>query len=499
MLAAAFLLYGLVAVVLLALVLPPFQNADEPNNFLRAVQIADGGLVGRRAMIPQPDGHRQLIAGGRVDRGVMAAFRPFSALVFHPETRAAPAMWAPAIGWSAARGWEGFPNSALYPPTFYLPAALAVGIGRAGGLAIVQTLVLARILTGTLAVAVGAVAILCAGPAAVWLFALLTLPMPLSLMASVTQDPLLLAATALATAMLVRGLRGPPLGRAARAALVGALCLVAMARPPYAPLAVLPLLVAGGTWRGRLIAAATVVASAAGWSAISAATALTNYGYFLGADPAAQAALLLHDPLAIARVACATLSLQWWFYLASFVGMPGWLDTWLPDWYYWTAVGLLGLAGVAASLGTPVLQTPTLETPTLETPTPGTPTPGTPTPGTPTLGTATLGTATAGTAAPGDAERRGGVLRRLVVGAAVLASAAGVFGIQYLTWTGVGHATVEGVQGRYFLPLAMVAGAMLPTFARPRLHAALSCVVAAFPLVSLGVTIWAIVARFYLS
>ena len=48
LLAAAFVLYGLAATAFLAINMPPFQNPDEPNHFLRAAQLADGGLVGTR-------------------------------------------------------------------------------------------------------------------------------------------------------------------------------------------------------------------------------------------------------------------------------------------------------------------------------------------------------------------------------------------------------------------------------------------------------------------
>jgi hypothetical protein len=46
--AAVFLLYGFVAVGVLAIAMPPFQNPDEPNHFLRAAQVAHGGLIGSR-------------------------------------------------------------------------------------------------------------------------------------------------------------------------------------------------------------------------------------------------------------------------------------------------------------------------------------------------------------------------------------------------------------------------------------------------------------------
>jgi hypothetical protein len=44
--AAAFVLYGLLATAFLAINMPPFQNPDEPAHFLRAAQVAEAGWSG---------------------------------------------------------------------------------------------------------------------------------------------------------------------------------------------------------------------------------------------------------------------------------------------------------------------------------------------------------------------------------------------------------------------------------------------------------------------
>src|SRR5258705_2366288 len=64
LLAAAFVLYGLVATVFLAINMPPFQNPDEPNHFLRAAQLADGRLLGTRFSTTGADGLPHLTSGG---------------------------------------------------------------------------------------------------------------------------------------------------------------------------------------------------------------------------------------------------------------------------------------------------------------------------------------------------------------------------------------------------------------------------------------------------
>jgi uncharacterized membrane protein len=91
--------------------------------------------------------------------------------------------------------------------------------------------------------------------------------------------------------------------------------------------------------------------------------------------------------------------------------------------------------------------------------------------------------------------------------AAILLSTGAVFGAMYLIWSPVGGPVVDGVQGRYFLPIA----AFLPLVAlgeRPsegqastvrRLQRWANVLVLAFPLVSLLVVERAVVLRYYLA
>jgi uncharacterized membrane protein len=186
------------------------------------------------------------------------------------------------------------------------------------------------------------------------------------------------------------------------------------------------------------------------WSAIAAATALTNVGDFMGADPAAQLAKLRTDLLL--RATGNTLDVYWWAYAEGFVGRLSWLDLALPRTYLRTAQWMLVVAAIAAALGIK--------------------------------------------------GRPIGVGRRLVIVAGLLGAALGLFGIQYLTWTAPGSAMVEGIQGRYVLPLALVGTALLPALGHTRLaalHRPLALAVTAFPIVSIAVVMRAVVLRYYLG
>lgn len=303
------------------------------------------------------------------------------------------------------------------------------------------------------AVALGALAIAIAGGAAPWLFTILSLPMSLSLMASASQDALVIACGALAGAMLVRGIRQPVAANGKLlAGLAVALSLVAMARPPFGALALLPLgLSRVQLWR-RIVACLVVIICTLSWARIAAVTTMSNFGAIVGADPAAQIELLIrHQPLVALKAIAAAMAMSK-AYLVEFIGMLGWMDTSMPVYYYKAATAMLVVAAAAAMFGT--------------------------------------------NGKPMKAANY------LLIGAGVACASLGVFLVQYVAWTVPGHAIVEGIEGRYFLAPALAAAALLPSLARiraPRLQSVLLALILVFPAISLAVAMRAIVLRYYLG
>ena len=453
-LAVLFALYGLIATAILAATMPPFQAADEQDHFLRASQIADGTLVGSRTAEIGADGTSHIIAGGLVDPAIEQAFAPFASIRWHPDVRVRRADWSADVHWSDARVFMDFSNTALYPPFFYLPSAMSIWVGRKAKSSVLQTLIVARLFNGLIAVVLGIVAIVIAGGAAAWIFTVLTLPMSLSLMASASQDALLLACSAIAGALLVRALRQSKMqqGRLA-AVLTLLLSLVAMARPPYVALAALPLCLTNLAWRWRIAAAGVITACVAVWSLIVIANTWSDmFTVQWHGDATAQLARLHADPLFAIRVAVTTLQQLGRGYFEMFVGVLGWLDTRLPSAYYKAAGAMLLIAATAAAAG---LTGSRMRMPSL-----------------------------------------------LLLPTGLTLSAVGVLAIIYVFGNSPGNAMVVGVQGRYFLPLALAGTAMLPALGNSsarRLHKPLLVLIAAFPIVSLVVVIRAIVLRYYLG
>jgi uncharacterized membrane protein len=452
--AAVFIFYGVIAVGILAINVPPFQNPDEMQHFQRVAQIAHGELIAFRFSTLNAAGEEQVTAGGHVDSALLAAYEPFQKIPFHTDARVMRAYWSPGIRWSGTQALQRFPNTAMYPPFFYLPSALGVRLGEIAGLTVLQTLTLSRLLTGLCAVVVGAVAIALAGAGALWLFVILTLPISLSLIASVSQDSLLLTCSALTGALLIRAMRIPDkVGTKELVGLAIVLSLVAVARPPYAAMALLLVVLTKASVQSRFLAIAAIVTCAAVWSGIVAAKSLTNYGAFMGTDPAAQIEALKNNPLIIIPITFRTVITHGHEYIVEFVGQLGWLDVTLPPIYHVVARVMLVVGLVATILGL------------------------------------------------------GGVpvtlIRRLLIAAVLLLSVAGVFLLTYLTFNVPGNPTVDGVQGRYFLPLALVGVILLSGLAnsrwQPLLYVSLVTTLIAFPVVTISVVTRALVLRYYLG
>jgi uncharacterized membrane protein len=447
-LAAIYFLLGLTAVASLSVEMPPFQNPDEPTHFVRAEQLSRLVPIGRRL------GPR--IAGGEADPGILRAVIPFLTVRLHPERKVTRAMYAEAAGagWGETLQLAEFSNTAVYPPFLYVPAALAIRVGKLAHVPVVQTLYLARAFTGVAAVAIGAGAVALAGAAAPWLFVLLSLPTAFAQMASPSQDGLMIPLAALAAALLYGGLRDA-VTVTPRRFFVACLCLalVCMARPPNAALALALLLPCGPRLRLRLTGLALVMAAVAAWTGFAAMTAAVSFRADVPPeqfpDPAAQLALVLHDPLRFLAALAETLRLWSEMLMSQVVGSLGWLDVKLPHWLHLTAAAALCLAALLSARAT------------------------------------------------ADLPRR--LLVAAASGVAILATIFGMFLIQYLMWTPVGAPSIDGVQGRYFLPPLMFAAGLFAANLRlaARLRLGLTAALAVFPLIAFTATLRVIVGRYY--
>jgi len=410
------LLVGLVGGLLFVALTPPFQAPDETRHFSRTYQLSEGVLFPHAGRAELPE-------------SVVRVEGDFQYLVGHPERKVDLAAWRKALFLPLEPGNRVASNvlgAALSTPFPYLPQALAALAGRTLGLPPLGILYLCRLvnLLACLAVAWTAVRI---APFYRWLFAFLALdPMALFLRSSTSPDAaidaaaLLLVATALAAAAASAGNAGKP-GRdrgwiALLLTLAGTAAFVGLAKgATYLLLPALVLLLPAERLAGRrrqvaMIAAVLALAlSGAAFSGWEARRGYTPLRVEVRADPTAQTAEIVHHPVRFLAIVLADTVRQAPVYAIQFVGNLGWLDTPLPAPVL--LVYALLLLALALVDGSPSFLL--------------------------------------------------GPRGRLLVAAITAGTVVAIFASQYLLWTAVGADTVDGVQGRYFLPLAPAAALLV--------------------------------------
>jgi uncharacterized membrane protein/Tfp pilus assembly protein PilF len=398
--------------IFLAVCTPPFQSPDELAHFERSYQISNGGLFGG--------------SGGNVDRGIDEAISPYSQLPFNATARvtAADKSAAGSANWTGQTVYHDFFNTAQYPPVGYLPQALGVALGRIAGLSVVHTLILARLINGAAAIIISVFALYCCRRGKLLMFALLLMPMTISLFASCSQDASLISLTALAFALVSRQIsEGVPLSLRITFVLAAALLIVVSGRPPYLPLlivlfipGILPAWEKKPAWfSGVSLAALVAVLTILWWmlssSSYAATRPITDGVNNATAGPKLQLLNMFQHPGVIAAIVS---DFDYRSLAQGFIGNLGWIDTLMPRPYYL----IFGLVLLVAAAGEMIYR---------------------------------------------------GRFRAKVAAVpfiAAISAVAGVFLSLYLIWSPVGSHIVWCVQGRYLIPPALAGCIGLPYFAR---------------------------------
>ncbi len=436
----AFVLVAVPLCLFLAMVVPAGQGPDEATHLVRAASLLHGEIMGRRGTIPLPGGGTRIIAG--VDADPALAFAA-DALPPGALTKLDLATLKAALD----QRWVGVqfvpaPNTAAYMPVFYVPSATGLAIARWRSASPYQAIRAARLANAAAFVGTGLAALLLARRGRWLLFCALTLPMTLFLASVVSQDGLFTAASALAAALISRRSELMP-DRQRRREYALAVCLIgciATAKPPYLPLAAMLLLPLppARAWSAqrrvllrRLGAVVLVAAPALAWfwltqRHVSTPLARSSATYtpgplwpgdptrtFDAANAAAQLTVLRADWTRLVTLPWHALTHDASL-LPAAIGILGWLTVRLPERLYFA----WEVALVAALL--------------------------------------------AGLAEP-SRERRAGQLPEAVLLLTATAIALLLICLsQYLSWTLVGLDRIEGVQGRYLLPLIPMIALALP-------------------------------------
>jgi uncharacterized membrane protein len=383
---------------------PPFQVADEFWHFFRAYQISLGQLVA------QSRGNTQ---GGVLPASLLKLSSRFADLPFHPhhKTSLEKILDAGRIPLNPEQTtFCYFPNSANYCPLVYAPQAAAIAVGRSMDWPPLELLYLGRE-AGLIAWTVlGYFTLKFGGALARPILLLLLMPMSIASAASVSADAMTNAVCLLFTALVWRHSgKCEKMSTSGMAAIFALSIGVTLCKFAYLPLILLILLIPPSRLGGRerylkfvaaLIAVNVLVSFA--WLRATAGTNLMLRPDRPDVNVARQLSFLEQHPLAFVPAMARGALADGPFIVHSFIGYLGWNDNPAAPVFVWIYCAALIVACW------PMESDP--------------PTPA--------------------------------KWRLALVAGSICASSLLVALLNYLAWTPVGSGRLEGLQGRYFIPLA---------------------------------------------
>ena len=426
-----YLVLSLLGVIPLVLLTPPFQVPDEPQHLFRAYQLSELDL---RSVV-QAGSAGAVLPSSLVE----LADRFLGSRAIHTSRPVNPSPLNNTLGAlripldPGRREFTDFTGAAFYSPLPYLPQVAAVFIGRLAGFGPLGLLYAARLANGLTALLIVTAALRVLPVGGMALFVLGLLPMVLFQFASASPDAAVISTAFLFTAIAMRA----RFRRHWSGMEVGVACLAGAVfcslKPVYAPLLMIGLpaalrrVSAGHVLAVHAVLVAVVLGTTALWQTYSSSSLVLP---FEGTNLSAQLAGIMAHPGPFAMTVARTL---WWntpFFFHSMIGQLGWLTIKLP--------AIMYLMPVAALLVCMLL----------------------------------------GSRAQ---EPRIGLVEAAWQSVLLGASGLLIFVALYLYCTPVGLGVVNGVQGRYFLPLAgLVAVVLSATIPSLRLHKPLPVLIVFF-------------------
>jgi uncharacterized membrane protein len=435
-----FLLIGGGLGLLLVFAVPPAQGIDEPNHFSRVWTLTDG------ALLAPARGPHQVVwifpaAGVAPSQRVRRGVRRAGGLVPACVQRYLSTLYADGASpghFSLAEAWRtpahcadqparfvAFENTALESPVAYLPQVIGVGVLRAVRAPLPLIFFGGRLagLLGYLLMVWLAIGLAPRGRAV--LFVVGAMPMALQEAAAYSADTMTIGLALLAVALALRCCLDPTTGRRWFGLLALVVVALALTKPSYVVPAPLVFLVPASRLglagpRAALVKSVVVVvalAAAAGWNLAIHDVSLAAYFPPHAIDPGRQLSFIAHHTISYLGIVARSLGkgFEAGGWLSGFVSSVGFYPVGPspvpPEWVVFVALAVL-LAAYATELGPRLRRT-------------------------------------GGSNTPGPA----------AVGLPVALFVVGVLAVLttlWIEWTAVGSSTVNGLQGRYLLPLAAV-------------------------------------------
>jgi uncharacterized membrane protein len=344
---------------------------------------------------------------------VITARRVMGKVAFHPEEKQNIAEIRSLLNLPLARDhreFVEFRSQALYTPVPYVPQALGIAAGSVLNLSPLIIFYMGRaanLLTWLFLVSLS----IRTTPVSKWLFFLLALtPMSLSLASSLSPDCLTNGAAFLLTAFFLRySLDETKMIRRVDLLIILLLSLVlSLSKQVYCLIVLLFLLIPERKFATKkryfvtfaLICLSSGVALAIWFSLTKGLYVPSHTGVFVSPDE--QMRLIAADPMNFWRIIAGTFQRVGEQYIEEFVGTLGWLDTLLPDLLIFSYLAILIFTALSDN----------------------------------------------------RKEIRISCQKKGLMGFVFLSITFLICASQYLLWTEVGENIIEGIQGRYFIPVS---------------------------------------------
>jgi len=391
-------------------VTPPMQVPDETEHLYRAYQVSQFNLMAD----PVQTGYGGTLPVNLVDTSTelkrSVAGQPHKRFDISLLRRAWHTPLEPAKQKSVR-----FDNTAIYSPVPYLPQAFGIGVSR-----VLKLNPLIIIYVGRLANLLVWIALIYAAirltPIGKWAFTIVALnPMALFLAASLSSDAMIigLVAVFVATVLRLRTIEALPDKRYVALLAISAL-MICLTKNMYVPLVLLALLIPSSVlkvyWKYGLVALALAVGVLWNLAVLAMARRIPSFiGLTANVDTEAQIENILHSPLQFLQVVGNAIGgQQSSAVVPSYSGVFGWLDTGSPMWISLLYLFTLLIALLYRSETKRVLASLNVKV-------------------------------------------------RLFSGAIIAISTVALLSSLYVGYSGVGASLIEGIQGRYFIPLTFLA------------------------------------------
>lgn len=310
--------------------IPPMQSPDENQHFAKAYLLAQGDFL-----LTSPAG---LMSGGYVDDGLRDFIQGHMQIAGHPEKKLAEEEKnrLKSISWSqeSKRSFMQIPGTGFYLPLIYLPHALAIKVGELIQLSIHHTYYLTKIFVMAISIALMFLAFSIHRPGTLAL-GILMLPMSIFQLLSPTLDGLTTSVSLLAISLFYTfHSKTQRQGTFYLLALI--LVLVATTRIHLTPLLLLLFIIAFQEKNPKLIALSTLSTGFTLFWILFAIKTTVDNRIPRDISPLETLQYYLVHPANFMEVLFRTVTNKDMmnFYLQSFIGKLGWLDTDLPLWQY---------------------------------------------------------------------------------------------------------------------------------------------------------------------